>query len=53
MDSENYEVIYCPEANEYRVHCEVCDKLCIQRFFENHLKSQTHIIKIINSNNST
>ena len=22
--------------------CEVCDKLCIERFFKNHLKSKTH-----------
>ena len=32
MDRENYEVIYCPEDNEYRVYCEVCDNLCIERF---------------------
>ena len=44
MDSENddYEVIYCPEDGEYRVYCEICDKLCIERFYKNHLKSQTH-----------
>ena len=29
MDSE---VIYCPEDGEYRVYCESCDKLCIERF---------------------
>ena len=43
MDSDNYEVIYCPEDDgECRVHCEVCDKLCIERFYKNHSKSQTH-----------
>ena len=42
MDSDNYEVIYCPEDDEYRVFCDVCDNLCIERFYENHLKSQTH-----------
>ena len=23
-------------------YSEICDKLCIQRFYRNHLKSQTH-----------
>ena len=23
-------------------YCNICDELCIKRFFENHLKSQTH-----------
>ena len=41
-DNNNYEVIYCPEDGEYRVYCESCDKLCIERFDKNHLKSQTH-----------
>ena len=35
-------VIYCEVDGEYRVYCDVCDKLCIERFFETHLKSQTH-----------
>ena len=39
MDSE---VIYCPEDDEYRVYCEICDNSCIERFCQNHLKSQTH-----------
>ena len=46
MDIDNYEVIYYPEDNEYRVYCEVCDNLCIERFNKNHLKSQTHINNI-------
>ena len=46
MDSENYEVIFCPEDDEYRVFCDICDKLCIQRFYKNHLKSKTHISNI-------
>ena len=41
MNSENQEVIYCAD-DEYRVYCDLCDKLCIERFYENHLKSQTH-----------
>ena len=55
MDSDNYEVKYCADDNEYRVYCNFCDKLCIERFYKNHLKSQTQINtknkKI--SNNST
>ena len=46
MDSENYEVIFCPEDDEYRVYCDICDKLCIQRFYKNHLKSKTDINNI-------
>ena len=45
MDSENYNVIYCPEDDEYRVYCNVCDKLCIERYYKNHLKSKSHINK--------
>ena len=43
MDSENYLVIYCEDDGEYRVYCDVCDSLCIQRFYKNHLKSKNHI----------
>ena len=44
MDSENikHEVYYCPENDEYRVYCDICDKLCVERFYKNHLKSGTH-----------
>ena len=45
MDSENQLVIYYAD-DEYRVFCDVCDKLCIQRFHKNHLKSKTHKNKI-------
>ena len=56
MDKEiKYEAIYC-EDGEYRVFCDVCDALCIERFYKNHLKSQKHINNIhknkINSNKS-
>ena len=44
MDSENQEFIYCSEDGEYRIYCEICDKLCIERYYKNHLKSITHII---------
>ena len=44
MDSEsyNFEVIHCAVDEEYRVYCTICDKLCTQRFYKNHPKSQTH-----------
>ena len=45
MNSENQLVIYC-EDGEYRVYCNICDSLCIERFYKNHLKSQTHINNI-------
>ena len=48
MDIENnYQAIYCEDDQEFRVYCDVCDKLYIERFFKNHLKSQTHIYNII------
>ena len=42
MDSDNYEVIYCPKDDEYRVYCDTCDKSCIERFYRNPLKSGNH-----------
>ena len=42
MDCDNYEVIYCADDDEYIVYCIICDKLCIERYYKNHLKSQTH-----------
>ena len=50
MISENkYEAIYCEDDREYRFYCDICNDLCIERFYKNHLKSQTHINNI-NSN---
>ena len=43
MDSENNEAIYCEDAGEFRVFCNICDLQCIERFYKNHLKSGTHI----------
>ena len=56
MDSRNnnYEVIYCPEDDENRVYCDISDELCLNRFYKNHFKSQTHtniIRKKTNQNN--
>ena len=42
-EGDSYQVIYCPEDDEYRVYCEICDKRCIERFYKNHLESGTHI----------
>ena len=42
MVIENQEVIYCEDDGEHRVYCDICDKSCIERFYKNHLKSQTH-----------
>ena len=46
MDNENQLVIYCEDDGEYRVYCNICDSLCIERFYKNHLKSKTHINNI-------
>ena len=45
MKSDNQQVIYSEHAG-YRVYCDVCDNLCIERFYKNHLRSKTHINKI-------
>ena len=42
IDIENQEVIYCEDDEEYRVYCDICDNSCIERFYKNHLKTQTH-----------
>ena len=39
MDSDKQEITYCADDDEYRVYCEVCDKLCIERFYKSLLKS--------------
>ena len=46
MDIENQEVIFCADDEEYTVHCNNCDKLCIEQFYKNHLISQSHTKKI-------
>ena len=46
MDVENQLVTYCEDDGEYRVYCDICDNLCIQRFYKNHLKSKTHLNNI-------
>ena len=46
MNSDNQQVMYCEDDGEFRVFCEICDNLYIQRFYKNQLKSQTHINNI-------
>ena len=46
MDSDNQLVIHREDDGEYRVFSDVCDNLCIERFYKNHLKSRTHINNI-------
>ena len=41
-DSDNREIIYCVDDDEYRIYCDLCDKLFIERFYKNHLKSRVH-----------
>ena len=43
MDSDNQEVTYCVDDREYRINCSICDKLCIERHYKNHLKSGSHL----------
>ena len=42
MNNNNQQVIYC-EDGEYRVYCNICDALCLERFYKNHLETKTHI----------
>ena len=37
-ESDNYDVKYCADDDEYRVYLEICDKFCIERYYKNHLK---------------
>ena len=37
---------YC-EDGEYRVYCNICDELCIERYYKNPSKSRTHIKNIL------
>ena len=37
-DSGNQEAIYCEDDGDYRVYCNICDNVCVERFYKNHLK---------------
>ena len=59
MDNDNKQKLYCGDDGEYRIYCRICDKLGIDRFYNNHLKSQIHLNnfrkrqQLNNTNNST
>ena len=38
MESENnnQESMYCEDDGDYRVNCEICDKIGIEQLYENH-----------------
>ena len=40
MNKDNQQVIHC-EDGEFKVYCDTCDNLCIERFYKKHLKSRT------------
>ena len=42
MDSDNQNYIYCADDDECRIYCYICDKFAIDRYYNNHLKSQVH-----------
>ena len=44
MDSQNHiqEAIYCEDDGQNRVYCNLWDKLSVERFYKNHLKSQIY-----------
>ena len=45
------EAIYCADDDEYRIYCNICGKLVTERYYKNHLKSQTHTNNIIKEKN--
>ena len=32
MNIENQEVTYCEYDGEYRIYCDICDKVCSEHF---------------------
>ena len=51
MDNDNQiQIFFCADDDENRVYCNICDKIVIDRYNENHLKPGTHFV-IIHRNN--
>ena len=46
MKGDFQEKIYCADDDEYRMFCDICDKLCIDGYYSNQLKSGIHITNI-------
>ena len=42
MDGDDQKVIYCEDDGENRVYCNICDNICIERFYKNHLKTNSY-----------
>ena len=42
MDSNIQELISSADDDTCRKYSDICDKLCMERYYKNHLKSQTH-----------
>ena len=42
MNSDNKQAIF-GEDGECRIYCYICGNFCLEPFFKNHLKPQTHI----------
>ena len=42
MDCDIQEKKYYAEDDEYRIHCDILNNFVIDRYYNNHLKSQTH-----------
>ena len=43
MVSDNQEVIYCADDDEYITYRHICNKPRIDRYYKNHLELGTHI----------
>ena len=41
-DCDILEIVYSADDYEYRIYCDSCDKLCIERYNKNNLKSGSH-----------
>ena len=50
MDSDSQESINCEDDGEYRFYYIFCDKLCIKRYYNNHLKSKLRRLISIKDN---
>ena len=45
MNSDNQQAISCEDDRENSIYFDVCDELCIERYYKNLLKSGTHLNK--------
>ena len=50
MESDKREIIYCEDDGEIRIYCELFDKFCLERYYNNHLKSKLRQINSIKDN---